>query len=203
MTRVEPLRTREWPAQMRDALAAMNPPVRRHPPLPTEGRPKGLNVLGAMAHHPELARAFFTFNGHLLGATTLTPRQRELLVLRTAVLRRSEYEWAQHVVIAGDVGISAEEVAGIEAGPDSPIWSEADAALLRTADELVGDGIIGEATWSTLNEHLDTQQILDAIFTVGAYETLGWMLRSFGVELDEDVRKYLAEKGFGQPIKPS
>ncbi len=29
------------------------------------------------------------------------------------------------------------------------------------------------------------------------------MLRSFGVELDEDVRTYLAEKGFGQAIKPS
>ncbi|GAA2535334.1 carboxymuconolactone decarboxylase family protein [Mycolicibacterium diernhoferi] len=203
MTRVEPLRTKHWPPQMRDALAAMNPPVRRHPPLPTEGRPKGLNVLGAMAYHPELSRAFFTFNGHLLGATTLTPRQRELLVLRTAVLRESEYEWAQHVVIAGDVGISGEEVAEIEVGPQSPIWSDADAALLRTADELVGDGVIGEATWATLTQHLDTQQILDAIFTVGAYETLGWMLRSFGVELDEDVRTYLAEKGFGQAIKPS
>ncbi|WP_395310153.1 carboxymuconolactone decarboxylase family protein [Mycobacterium sp. AMU20-3851] len=203
MTRVDPLHTKDWPPQMRDALAAMNPPVRRHPRLPTEGRPKGLNVLGAMAYHPELARAFFTFNGHLLGASTLTPRQRELLVLRTATLRQSEYEWAQHVVIAGDVGISGEEVAAIEAGPQSPIWSEIDAALLRTADELVADGVIGDATWATLTAHLDTQQILDAIFTVGAYETLGWMLRSFGVELDEDVRTYLAENGPGQAISPS
>ena len=132
MTRVDPLPPKEWPPQMRDALAAMNPPVRRHPPLATEGRPKGLNVLGAMAHHPELATAFFTFNGHLLSATSLTPRQREMLVLRTAVLRQSEYEWAQHVVIAGDVGISREEVAQIAWGPDSTLWSESDAALLRT-----------------------------------------------------------------------
>lgn len=191
MTRVDPIRPKEWPPQMREALAAMNPPVRRHPPLPTEGRPKGLNVLGALAYHPELAHAFFTFNGHLLSATSLTPRQRELLILRTAVLRQSEYEWAQHVIIAGDVGISRDEVAQIAWGPDFSLWSEADAALLRTADELVADGIIGDATWATLNAHLSTQQILDVIFTVGAYETLGWMLRSFGVELDEDVRAHL------------
>lgn len=191
MTRVDPLHPKEWPPQMRDALAAMNPPVRRHPPLPTEGRPKGLNVLGALAYHPELSKAFFTFNGHLLSATSLTPRQREMLILRTAVLRQSEYEWAQHVVIAGDVGISRDEVAQIAWGPDSALWSEADAALLRTADELVADGIIGDATWATLNAHLSIQQILDVIFTVGAYETLGWMLRSFGVELDEDVRAHL------------
>lgn len=192
MTRVDPLPPKAWPPQMRDALTAMNPPVRRHPPLATEGRPKGLNVLGAMAHHPELATAFFTFNGHLLSATSLTPRQREMLILRTAVLRQSEYEWAQHVVIAGDVGISREEVAQIAWGPDSTLWSESDAALLRTADELVADGIIGDRTWATLTAHLSTQQILDVIFTVGAYETLGWMLRSFGVELDDDVRAHLA-----------
>lgn len=191
MTRVDPLRPKDWPPQMREALQAMNPPVRRHPPLDTEGRPKGLNVLGALAYHPELAHAFFTFNGHLLSATSLTPRQREMLILRTAVLRQSEYEWAQHVVIAGDVGISRDEVALIAWGPDSSLWSELDAALLRTADELVADGIIGDATWATLNAHLSTQQILDVIFTVGAYETLGWMLRSFGVELDEDVRAHL------------
>lgn len=192
MTRVDPLHPKEWPPQMRDALAAMNPPVRRHPPLPTEGRPKGLNVLGALAYHPELAKAFFTFNGHLLSATSLTPRQRELLILRTAVLRQSEYEWAQHVVIAGDVGISRAEVAQIAWGPDSTLWSDADAALLRTADELVADGVIGDTTWAALTAHLSTQQILDVIFTVGAYETLGWMLRSFGVALDDDVRTHLS-----------
>lgn len=194
MTRVDPLQPKQWPPTMREALAAMNPPVRRHEPIATEGRPKGLNVLGALAHHPELARAFFTFNGHLLSATSLTPRQRELLILRTAVLRQSEYEWAQHVVIAGDVGISRSEVSAIAWGPDASTWSDIDAALLRIVDELVTDGVIGDATWATLTAHLATDQILDAIFTVGAYETLGWMLRSFGVELDADVREYLAER---------
>lgn len=192
MTRVDPLPPNQWPPTMRDALAAMNPPVRRHAQIPTDGRPKGLNVLGAFAHHPELARAFFTFNGHLLSATSLSPRQRELLILRTAVLRQSEYEWAQHVVIAGDVGISRSEIAAITEGPDASTWSEVDAALLRCADELVADGVIGDATWATLSAELSTEQLLDAIFTVGAYETLGWMLRSFGVELDADVREYLA-----------
>jgi alkylhydroperoxidase family enzyme len=194
MTRVDPLPPKQWPPAMRDALAAMNPPVRRHAQIATEGRPKGLNVLGALAYHPELARAFFTFNGHLLSATSLTPRQRELLILRTAVLRQSEYEWAQHVVIAGDVGISDSEVTAIAWGPDASTWSQTDAALLRCADELVADGVIGDATWATLSAELSTEQILDVIFTVGAYETLGWMLRSFGVQLDDDVREYLANR---------
>ena len=87
---------------MRDALAALLPPNPRHPfPPRDDSRPKGLNVLGTFARHPALAQAFHTFNGHVLFATTLSPRQRELLVLRVAVLRDCAYEWAQHVLLAG------------------------------------------------------------------------------------------------------
>jgi hypothetical protein len=67
---------------MREALAAMRPPNLRHDTPPTENRPKALNILGAMAHHAALARAFFTFNGHILMSTTLSERQRELIVMR-------------------------------------------------------------------------------------------------------------------------
>ena len=73
---------------MREALAALLPPNPRHaPPERTADRPKGLNVLGTLAHHPELARAYHTFNGHILFNTSLSPRQRELLVLRVAAVR--------------------------------------------------------------------------------------------------------------------
>ena len=95
------------------------------------------------------------------------------------------------VVIAGDVGISRTELAQIAWGPDSALWSKEDAAILRVADDLITDGTISDSTWTALTGFLSTQEILDAIFTVGAYETLGWMLRSLGIELDEDVRKHL------------
>ena len=76
MGRVDPLPIREWPPAMREALAAMQPPEPRHPVPIQEGRPKALNTLGTFAHHPALARAYFTFNGHVMLATTLTLRQR-------------------------------------------------------------------------------------------------------------------------------
>ena len=103
--RIAPLPPAEWPAEMRDALAPLRPVNRLHQYPRSEGRPKGLNVLGTFAHHPELARAFMTFNGHVLFGSTLSPRHRELLVLRVAALRVATYEWEQHVIIAGDNGI--------------------------------------------------------------------------------------------------
>jgi alkylhydroperoxidase family enzyme len=174
---------------MRDALAALRPPNPRHP-LPERGgdRPKGLNALGTLAQHPELTLAFHTFNGHVLFASTLAPRDRELLVLRVAALRDAEYEWAQHVVLAGDAGIDADQVARIGEGPAAG-WSPRDRALLRAVDELVADARIGDDTWAELSAELDTHQLMDLVFTVGAYDLLAMAFRSFGVEMDRDLRR--------------
>jgi AhpD family alkylhydroperoxidase len=191
MARVEPLPIRQWPPEMRGALAAMVPPEPRHPRPVQEGRPKARNTLGTFARHPALARAFLTFNGHILMATTLTERQRELLVLRVAAVRKCNYEWAQHVFMARDVGLDDEEIARIALGPDAPLWSDLDAALLRAVDELVGGGAIGDETWAALARELDTQQLLDVIFTVGAYETLAWMMRSFDLAIDDDIAELM------------
>jgi len=192
MTRIDPLPPTEWPPEMRGALAALRPPNPRHPlPERRDDRPKGLNVLGMLAHHPELTTAFHTFNGHVLFATTLSVRQRELIVLRVAAVRGSDYEWAQHAVLAGDAGIAADEVARIADGPDAPGWAPLDAALLRAVDELIAEATITDATWATLAAELDTKQLMDVIFTVGAYDVLAMALRSFGIELDADLSGHI------------
>jgi len=188
--RIVPLPPGEWPPEMRDALAALRPPEIRHPLPPRDSdRPKGLNVLGTLARYPALARAFHTFNGHVLFASTLSPRQRELLVLRVATLRDAAYEWEQHVRLANDAGIGSDEVERIAIGPEAAGWSPLDRALLSAADELVSDAKVADATWAALSDELDEQQLMDLVFTVGAYDALAMALRSFGVELDEDLRK--------------
>jgi AhpD family alkylhydroperoxidase len=173
---------------MRGALAALRPAEPRHPfPKRDPNRPKGLNVLGTLAQHPALATAYHTFNGHILFATTLSERQRELLVLRVAAVRQCEYEWAQHLVLAADVGLTDDDVARIAAGPDADGWASLDGAMVRAVDELLGDGVIADETWAVLAAGLGTQQLMDLVFTVGAYETLALAMRSFGMRLDDDL----------------
>ena len=173
---------------MAEALAALRPPAPRHPfPARDASRPKGLNALGLLAHHPALTTAYHHFNGHVLFATTLTPRQRELLVLRVAVQRDAAYEWAQHAVLAGDAGITDEELDRVRSGPSAEGWSPFEAALLAAADELVRDARITDATWSVLAGELDARQLMDLVFTVGAYDLLAMAFRTFDVPLDDDL----------------
>ena len=188
MGRVDPIPPGEWPPEMADAIAALRPPNPKNPlPSRDPSRPKGLNALGLLAHHPELATAYHHFNGHILFASTITPRQRELLILRVAALREAAYEWAQHAVLAGDAGITDAELEHIRSGPGAGCWSAFEAALLTAADELVRDACLSDGTWTTLAAELDTQQLMDVVFTVGAYDLLAMAFRTFGVELDDDL----------------
>jgi alkylhydroperoxidase family enzyme len=187
MARIDPVPVREWPPEMRSALAALDPPGARftHPPAP--GRPKALNALGTLAHHPVLANAFCTLNGHLLMTTTLTERHRELIILRVASVRQADYEWAQHVLMGRDAGLDDEQIARVADGPDPLFWSDLESGLLVAVDELLIEGVISRPTWSILAAELDTQQLLDVIFTVSGYDAFARMLRSLEVELDDDL----------------
>ncbi len=171
--------------------ATLRPDNPRHPVPPRDpASPKGLNAMGVQAHHPELTAAFNQLIRHVLYFSTITPRQRELLVLRVAHLRGSAYEWAQHVYQGGVVGLTPEEVDRVRVGPSAPQWVSLDSALLAAADELVSEARIGEDTYDALAAELDTRQLMDVVFTVGAYEVFAMALRTFDVELDDDLKPY-------------
>ena len=185
--RLTPLPAADWPAAMPDAMAALSANAPSRPPMP-QGRPRALNVLGMFAHYPALAKAYFTFNGHILWSTSMTPRYRELLILRVAAARRAEYEWAQHVHLARDAGLDDAEIERVITGPDADGWSPLESALLAAVDELIDDGRVGDATWATLSEEFDTRALMDLVFTVGAYELLAMAFRSFDLQIDDDLK---------------
>lgn len=146
-----------------------------------------LHIFATLARHPKLLKRWLVFGNHVLAKTTLAPRERELLILRTGWLCRAEYEWGQHVLIARGSGLSDEEIERVTEGADAPGWTPFEAALLRTADELHGDAMIGDDTWDALAAHLDERQILDVIFTVGQYALVSMALNSLGVQRDPGV----------------
>ena len=122
--------------------------------------------------------------------STLVPRERELLILRIGWLCQAEYEWGQHVVFGKGAGLTDEEIARIKEGPDAEGWDPFDAALLRAADELHADALISDATWASLGERYNTQQLMDVVFTVGQYNMVSMALNTFGVQLDKGVKGF-------------
>jgi len=141
-----------------------------------------LNIFRTLAHHPKLMKRWLVFGNHVLARNTLAARERELVILRIGWLCQAGYEWGQHVRIARESGLSDEEIARIPRGADAPGWSELDRLLLRATDELRGDAFVSDATWQALSQHLDKQQLIDLVFTVGQYQMVSMALNTLGVQ---------------------
>jgi len=187
--RIEPLLPPDWDETAREALGAF--PRGLQFVLTqwesAEGDPRGRNVLGCLARYPALARAFLSFNNHVATGSTLSARERELLILRTAWLRRSEYEYIQHVILGLRAGLTEAEIALIAAGPDATGWPAEDADLVRAADELCVSGGIGADTWARLSGRYSEQQLMDIVFVVGCYQVVAMMMQSLDIPLEPGV----------------
>jgi 4-carboxymuconolactone decarboxylase len=182
--RITPVLPPEWDSVALDALSVF--PSGRDfvaSRFPTGGA-QGMNGLGAMLRHPALAKAFLTFNNHIATASTVSKRVREILILRIGWLRRSEYEFIQHLVLGRRAGLTDEELERIPLGPDAPGWSQEDADLLRAVDELHTDAFIQDATWARLSAKFDTAQLLDIIFAVGCYGMLAMVFNTARVAVE-------------------
>jgi alkylhydroperoxidase family enzyme len=146
-----------------------------------------LNIFATLAHHPALLKRWLVFATHVLAKSSLSPRDRELLILRVGVRCGSPYEFAQHHVIAQRSDVSVAEIERVKEGPHHPDWSRHDAALLRAVDELHDHSVIEDDTWSTLAESYSPEQLLDLLATVGNYHLVSFVLNSCGVELDAGI----------------
>jgi 4-carboxymuconolactone decarboxylase len=176
--RIPPLAPEEWNDGQRQRLAPAFEAARRY------------NISATLARHPAAYEKFVRWTGHFLdnGTCTLSPRERELLILRTTWLCRARYPWAQHVAIAQDAGLlSQADVVRVQQGAGAEGWSAADTDLLRAADDLHRDFVVSDATWASLSEHYDTRQLMDIAFVVGHYTLVSMATRSFGIELDRNL----------------
>lgn len=160
---------------------AMVAPMRERGP----GQGVVLNVFRTLVRAPALAKAFLTYGNYILDRhRSLTPRLRELLILRTGFLCRSGYEWTQHVPIGQRAGLTDAEIAAIKVGPSDPSWSAIDRLWLEAADELHHDQFISTPTWAALKTQVDEKTLMDAVFTVGQYTQVSMFLNTMGVPLD-------------------
>ncbi|WP_420750084.1 carboxymuconolactone decarboxylase family protein [Rhodococcus sp. O3] len=177
MALLPPLPAEEWDDKTRAAFIGMLARDRQNP----EGAG---TALSALAHHPDLTKAFLGFSVYLLWRSTLPPRLRELAILRVAHRRDCEYESQHHIPIAQEAGLSLDE---IEAARVGEATDEFERTLLAAVDELEDKNRLSEQTWNALGERLDKRQRMDFIFTVGGYGLMAMAFNTFGIGLGHDT----------------
>jgi alkylhydroperoxidase family enzyme len=170
--RVAPLPEAQWTAEHK-ALAAK---------YVAGGRPG--NAFRTLLHIPALVNGMMPFHNYLRADSSLTPRHRELLILRTAWLLNSDYIWSERAAAAASNGLSNEDLRRVAVGPSAPGWSGIEPTLLRLADQLFANSSIADATWRELTAAYDLQHVMDAAMTVAGITTEALVYNSLGVQPD-------------------
>jgi len=174
--RLEPIEQDDWNDEQKELLDKQS--IRGSVP----------NIFKTLIHHEKLAKRWLVFASHILSKSSLKPRDREIAILRTGCLADSNYEWGQHVLIGQEAGLSMKEINNIKDGSQTGSWSKHEHYILKACEELHENVILTEETWNGLSETLNSEQLLDLIFTVGQYRMLAGMLNSVGVPLDDEIK---------------
>jgi 4-carboxymuconolactone decarboxylase len=170
--RLTPLPAEEWDDLARAALSSLIPPNRLNP----DGAG---NVLATLVRHPDLTGAYLPFNAYLLRSSTLSPRIREVALLRVVCRGNCDYLWSHHVPIAAQAGLSPEDMSGIRSGN---CLDRHDQLVIQAVDDLIADSTITQPTWDELGEVLTDNQRMDLVFTIGGYFLLAMAVNTFGVQ---------------------
>jgi alkylhydroperoxidase family enzyme len=109
--RIAPLPRSAWDDQVKTQLERV-----------PGGLEQPFHIFTTFARHSDLMRRWLPFGTALLMGE-LPPRDRELLILRTAWNTRAAYEWGHHGGTMGLAsGLTEAEIARVAQGPDAPGW---------------------------------------------------------------------------------
>jgi AhpD family alkylhydroperoxidase len=127
----------------------------------------------------------WTFYGARLLRGRLPAVDTELVILRVAHLRGSEYELQHHRRLGRRRGLDDHAQAAIFAWPKQANGlSDRQRALLDATDQFVTDRTIGDEAWLRLSGELDRQQLIEFCLLAGHYDGLAATLAALEVPLD-------------------
>ena len=188
--RIAPLPEREWTSLQRDIASAYAQGAR-----PT-------NDLRIFLAHPDLVGGVMPFANYIAQESTLTRRERGLLILRAAWLSRSPYIWAKFAARAQTWGLTPDDFTRIAAGPEAPGLMPFDAALLRAADQLHHASFVAEDTWTALASRYSTEQLMDAVFTVAEFTMLSMTVNAAHTPIDDEFTARMPASGSDRANAP-
>lgn len=166
-----------------------------------------LNLRLALAHHPKLATAFQSMAHVVLFQCEVAERDREIAIIRTGALTRSEYEWGMHVSIYGDkCGLTEPQVQELTCAASwrdlsEALWTPAERLVVRMVDELHLHSTVADDTWAALNAAWPQEQVMELVFASSFYHMAAFFLNTAAVPLEDGSRRFPA--GVAQASVPA
>ncbi|MBC7804441.1 MAG: carboxymuconolactone decarboxylase family protein [Candidatus Parcubacteria bacterium] len=148
-----------------------------------------VNLYRALGNHPALTAAWTEF-ANAIRHESRTPRAlRELMILRTAQIARSEYEWAQHLRMARKAGVAESKIDALADWRGSAEFDAKERAVLALTESVMACDV-SDQVHAEVKKYFSDAEFVELSLTAGFYAMVSRMLDAMRVELDPDVRDY-------------
>ncbi len=146
----------------------------------TAARGPVLNIMRAFLLNPGIEINAFS----VWRASGLSPRAREIVILRAAYVRESTYEWHQHVRIARDAGLTDDVIEAVRGWRDASVFSEDERALLAFVDGLDG-GRPSDDSLAAVSKGRTDGEVFGVLYLITMYFQLAHVMAALDLETEE------------------
>jgi len=143
-----------------------------------------INLMKALAHSPKICRDFNRMGITLLLKGDLSPRLRELAILRVGNLARANYEWTKHVPMALEAGANQGQIDALSRWQDAACYDGQERAVLQYTDEVARNIRASDDTFKKIAEFLSQKEIIELTVTIGYYGMVCRVLETLQIELE-------------------
>jgi AhpD family alkylhydroperoxidase len=150
------------------------------------------NIFLALANAPEILDGFLTYANAVRGAK-LSPRLRELAILVVGHSTSSEYEIVHHHSHALKAGVSEEQYAAVPDFESSPLFGDAERAVMAFAKESTCNVDVSDKVWNRASEHLSEREMVELAVTVSWYNSGVRIMGALKIELEDNYRTKAAK----------
>ena len=140
------------------------------------------NALRTLIRVPALADRFMPLLTYVSNDSTLSPRHRAILILRTAWLAQNGYLWSAHAG-RNDHGLTAAEIRQLAEGAGAG-WTTFEQVLINLADEMFRNAAVSDRTWVELSRMYDLSNLADAVVTVSETTASSILFNTLGIQPD-------------------
>ena len=138
-----------------------------------------------LGHNAHILRGSMILGTGILQRSKLSPRLRELAILRTGYLTGANYEYYHHMPSARRVGVTQAEIDAVPRGQEAPEYGPAERAVMALADAMsAGPPKVDEGVFQQARALLDEDEILELSMTIAYYNMLGRMMVALQIEVE-------------------
>jgi len=158
-----------------------------------EALSRNINLYRAVGHCAGGATNFSRIGLWLRFDSKFDPRLRELGILTVGYVTRAKYEWAQHVGLGYQFGVTDADLDRLKLELDGTATDlpEIERNIILGAAEMTRGTAMSQARWDALAAHFNHELMVELTMAIGFYVGLVRVLETLQIDLDDDVVKHL------------